>query len=49
MNSVQNIRFKPNKAGLFKGGFFWGGGCQFELPFIFQEELIYQYNFVAFF
>ena len=29
----------PNKAGLFKGSFFWGGG-EFDPSFIFQEELI---------
>ena len=32
--------FNPNKAGLFEGSFFWGGGCQFDPFFIFQEELI---------
>ena len=38
----------PNKAGLFKGSFFWGeGGGQFDHPFIFLKKLIeYQYNFI---
>ena len=42
-------RSNSNKAGLFEGSFFWGGGeGQFEPPpFIFQEELVsYQYNFI---
>ena len=29
----------PNKAGIFEGSLFWGGG-QFDPPFLFQEELI---------
>ena len=38
--------FNANKAGLFEGGFVWGG-VQFDLltPSMFQEELIQcQYN-----
>ena len=31
----------PNKAGLFKGSFFWGEEVQFDPPpFLLQEELI---------
>ena len=38
MNSVQNIRFKPNKAGLFKGGFFWGEGVNLNSPLYFKKN-----------
>ena len=35
------IGINPNKAGLFEGSFFLGGGRQFDpSPFILQEELI---------
>ena len=32
-----NTLLNPNKAGIFKGSFYWGG-CQFD-PLLFQEEL----------
>ena len=39
------LLLNTNKAVRFESSFFWG--CQFDTPFIFQEELIqYQYKFM---
>ena len=34
------LNFNPNKAPLFEGYFFLGGGQSDQPPFLFQEELI---------
>ena len=43
---LRHERVNHDKAGLFEDSFFWEIGGQFGSLFIFQEELIQNYNFM---